>query len=939
MRRSIREGTLANCTIDDVNDALMYFVNENNKPICPYSGTELTINNLHLEHIIPISLGGGTVAENLIPSCSAVNSSKNGNHMIEWYEKQPFFTVERFQKIVDYIIFALNKKTQLSRQNIDVDDLDDFDPVIQTSGDVWETQEETSVRYLEQQNNKLKFGEFLLQCIMKLEDEGIIHNKNGDNYLEVYYKLMEKGLIDLNDSEVSIQQSIFGKIKNIVKNKYSTCINIDYKLVEKNIDFENADINAYIDTRFCYLKQILNIDDRKLGILIESVPQFISYSDNEIDIIFSVLKDKKINNSYIFIINNKSLFNSDIKDLEDKINKNCEMLGMNHNDYLNGLIPESAISELNSYFNSKSIDFFSNKAYKSRLVNVVKGNSSIRNKLIQSDTLFDIVENLIVSNNYDYFKSGLRSLFDSLVTDLEFEYKYCKIINHPDFKKYLFLERFKKAEKSNYYKQEFELQKNKVLKFNNLKDFNTKEYNYKSQIQTIFSSNSAFGTSGKINYRFIKLSYFNDIVEDLIRGEKLNSDSIKHKMKNLFLQNGYTEEMFEIKYNQYLTHEKINYLIELEKIKRKKIKDIYMSQLIDSMKKINSADDVKKLIGNEFAFKNKLQLQFSRNTNIKNRRINPCSFNSLIEDLKEGLEFGSGEFKNKLYKIFENNGFSYEEFLDKYSNIISNYGIIINIELMKAKENRIKILYEELLKNEIIKVNEANKMEELSRKNFWYLEKLRSIFVSNSNINGEKLGSSNFTQLIELLISGKKFEDEDIKEIFFNIFFKICNGKQELITQKYNQYLNNDEIKIYLVLEKVKRERIKQINNMEFNYYKNKILTATKKKEIVENTLYFKSEIQTIFSNNSRIHNKKNINLSEFKDVSEKLILGYDIHSEEIRNELLSIFLKNGRTQNEFEAKYKNIYEHPKLYIYIELEKLKRQKMEEIKNSLGGIKI
>ena len=95
-----------------------------------------------------------------------------------------------------------------------------------------------------------------------------------------------------------------------------------------------------------------------MGILIESVPQFISYSDNEIDIIFSVLKDKKINNSYIFIINNKSLFNSDIKDLEDKINKNCEMLGMNHNDYLNGLISESAISELNSYFNSKSIDFF-----------------------------------------------------------------------------------------------------------------------------------------------------------------------------------------------------------------------------------------------------------------------------------------------------------------------------------------------------------------------------------------------------------------------------------------------------------------------------------------------------------------------------------------------------------------------------------------------------
>ena len=148
LRRAIREGRIADCTIDEINNALMFFVDENNKPVCPYSGTELTISNLHLEHIIPISLGGGTVAENLIPSCSSCNFSKNGNHMIEWYEIQPFFTIERFQKIVDYIIFSINNKKGIAKQNIDIDELNDFDPIIQTSGDIWETQEDASVKYL-----------------------------------------------------------------------------------------------------------------------------------------------------------------------------------------------------------------------------------------------------------------------------------------------------------------------------------------------------------------------------------------------------------------------------------------------------------------------------------------------------------------------------------------------------------------------------------------------------------------------------------------------------------------------------------------------------------------------------------------------------------------------------------------------------------------------
>ena len=549
-----------------------------------------------------------------------------------------------------------------------------------------------------------------------------------------------------------------------------------------------------------------------------------------------------------------------------------------------------------------------------------------------------MIEELIITDNYDKFKMDLRLLFDDSVTNLEFEFKYFKIINHNEFIKNIFLERFKRKEIKKINKEEFELQKSKILRYDNIKNFNIKEHNYKSQIQTIFATNSAFGTAGTENYCFIHLSEFNEIAEDLINGEQLNSTNIKQKLKSLFLENGYTEEMFEMKYEQYLTHEKIYYLINLERIKRERIKIINNKQLTEMVNKINSIEDKKELIGKEFAFKNKLQLQFSRNTNIKGRLINPANFNEIIDNLRDGLEFGSLEFKQKLYTIFNNNGYSYDEFLDKYKNIILNYEIINNIELMKVKEKRIKDLNTLFIKSEISKINEVNTVKELSRKDYWYLEKLRSTFVGNSNINGEKLGNANFTELIEILLSGKSLEDKDIKAYFYNIFYRICNGNQELITQKYNQYLSNDDIKIYLILEKKKRERIKEIYKEKYDNYKNLILTAASKEELLGYNLYFKANIQTILSNNSGINNKKKINLSEFKDISEKLILGYDIRSEEIKQELLLIFLKNGRTENEFKIKYKTICEHPELYINIELERLKRKRIEQFQDSLGGKK-
>ncbi|QAT40847.1 HNH endonuclease [Clostridium sp. JN-9] len=77
--------------------ALAYFKNQ-----CCYCGES---SNLTKDHIIPVKAGGAYTRNNIIPCCKSCNSSKNSNDMLEWYEKQPFFSQDRLDKIYEYVGF------------------------------------------------------------------------------------------------------------------------------------------------------------------------------------------------------------------------------------------------------------------------------------------------------------------------------------------------------------------------------------------------------------------------------------------------------------------------------------------------------------------------------------------------------------------------------------------------------------------------------------------------------------------------------------------------------------------------------------------------------------------------------------------------------------------------------------------------------------------
>lgn len=87
-RRARLQGSF---TEKDVRDSFAFFNDS-----CAYCGAT---GKLTVDHIIPVSRFGANKRYNIVPACTRCNSSKCDHDIIEWYQKQPFYSVERLLKI------------------------------------------------------------------------------------------------------------------------------------------------------------------------------------------------------------------------------------------------------------------------------------------------------------------------------------------------------------------------------------------------------------------------------------------------------------------------------------------------------------------------------------------------------------------------------------------------------------------------------------------------------------------------------------------------------------------------------------------------------------------------------------------------------------------------------------------------------------------------
>ena len=135
LRRTSSKGLFSCLSQHQLNDlALKYFgIYDNNKLVgyeCPYSGKKITsTEDIVLEHIIPISSGGGTALFNCIPTSVEVNkvSEKGAKHLISWWLNSKYWNSSapiRLEKIIEYLLEAY----EITFINGDeLSDYDDFD--------------------------------------------------------------------------------------------------------------------------------------------------------------------------------------------------------------------------------------------------------------------------------------------------------------------------------------------------------------------------------------------------------------------------------------------------------------------------------------------------------------------------------------------------------------------------------------------------------------------------------------------------------------------------------------------------------------------------------------------------------------------------------------------------------------------------------------------
>jgi len=67
---------------------------------CAYCGSD---ENLTLDHIVPRSKGGVDNTKNVVCACHDCNQNKGHTPWEDWYLSQEFFSIQRYEKIKDWM--------------------------------------------------------------------------------------------------------------------------------------------------------------------------------------------------------------------------------------------------------------------------------------------------------------------------------------------------------------------------------------------------------------------------------------------------------------------------------------------------------------------------------------------------------------------------------------------------------------------------------------------------------------------------------------------------------------------------------------------------------------------------------------------------------------------------------------------------------------------
>ena len=298
---------------------------------CPYSGLEIRRKeDLILEHIIPVTSGGGTTLFNCVPAHIKINGSseKGAKHLLEWWLKSEYFDEGRLENLLNYIFEAYD----LVFENTDTEDLltsyrQYIEEITDEKADLSTTQEEEQEKLNRQteQTGLIKYHLFLLECIEELK-------RRGKDTTKIDEKL-QKLINEEKFKELEKYQSVQNSLKEIFKEKIAEddireltiVLNCDIFSITKSLKNKNTKEEIYNEL----LKRVNNIEE----ILEQNDISLISYLEdiNNCTNILALPVEKISNFDIQKLVNSVNLCTA------DKFNKLCEF-AKNHN----GTLPSMA---------------------------------------------------------------------------------------------------------------------------------------------------------------------------------------------------------------------------------------------------------------------------------------------------------------------------------------------------------------------------------------------------------------------------------------------------------------------------------------------------------------------------------------------------------------------------------------------------------------------
>lgn len=448
LKRTEEKGLLSRLSLDDLLAlSLKYFgVYENGKLIgytCPYSGKIITnADELIIEHIIPVSAGGGTVPFNCVIASDEVNnySQKGQKHLLHWWINSSYWdnnAIIRLQKLVDYMfegydIFLNNVRSHMFHSSLNI--VEDTGNLTQY---VYTREEQESIDNDKSETGTVYYNDFINDCINILEENGI----DVTIYREKLNKLINSNVFGAIEKTSNVQNIL----KQVIKDKFSCedsreltylmyidCVEITKSLPD---NYNNQQIYNLLLNRINNIENILS----EYNIGLESFFENIGSLKNG----YLLTLDNITNNEIRDVIDNITLCTNDmLNHVFAWYEKNAGNLNRD-NQYEAQL--NSAIQKL-WQVDSKKTKYFHTRLTSEQLKRLNNSND-LRIKRIY----INILRNAIINNiDIDYIDQELKekllkiysisnNFSKDFIDDLEIDEQIELYNNHPEIEKSTFI--------------------------------------------------------------------------------------------------------------------------------------------------------------------------------------------------------------------------------------------------------------------------------------------------------------------------------------------------------------------------------------------------------------------------------------------------------------------------------------------------------------------